>query len=230
MDVLPLQIACISPAIVCESESLSTLRYAYRAKNIENAPIIKTDSKENVINRLKREVRKLKDENFHLKQKLGYQSNNQLPRLKNRNHDGGKASLADRIAGLHWHDIELRLTNIHSFSRKRRHLRSTRFPVRILSSRCAALVSFAVVCRVRSNGMTSQKIRSHHEILTRENEKLARQLNRRMKQEQGHPHERRVVVVEEEPEVREVNQIIALARYPFLSVSFDRSIHHLLVE
>lgn len=86
------QIACVSPAIGCESESLSTLRYAYRAKNIENAPIIKTDSKENVINRLKREVRKLKDENYQLKQKLGNQSSTQLPRLKNRNHDGGKAS------------------------------------------------------------------------------------------------------------------------------------------
>ena len=57
-------------------------------KNIENAPIIKTDSKENVINRLKHEVRKLKDENYELKQKLGQTSNN-LPRLKNRNYDSG---------------------------------------------------------------------------------------------------------------------------------------------
>jgi len=69
---------------------LSTLRYANRAKNIENAPIIKTDSKENVINRLKLEVRKLKDENYELRQKLGHQTNNNLPRLKNRNYDSGK--------------------------------------------------------------------------------------------------------------------------------------------
>jgi hypothetical protein len=82
------KIACISPAGSCENESLSTLRYANRAKNIENAPIIKTDSKENVINRLKREVRKLKDENQELRQKLGHQSTT-LPKLKNRNSESG---------------------------------------------------------------------------------------------------------------------------------------------
>lgn len=83
------KIACISPASSCENESLSTLRYAHRAKNIENAPIIKTDSKENVINRLKLEVRKLKDENKELRHKLGLNNNN-LPRLKTRNYDSGK--------------------------------------------------------------------------------------------------------------------------------------------
>jgi hypothetical protein len=35
------------------------------------------------------EVRKLKDENYELKQKLGFQPNNNLPRLKNRNYDSG---------------------------------------------------------------------------------------------------------------------------------------------
>ena len=69
---------------------MSTLRYANRAKNIENAPIIKTDSKENVINRLKLEVRKLKDENYELRQKLGFQTNNNLPKLRNRTHDLGR--------------------------------------------------------------------------------------------------------------------------------------------
>ncbi|CAF5087853.1 unnamed protein product, partial [Rotaria socialis] len=54
---ITLMLACVSPSILCENESLSTLRYANRAKNIENAPLIKTDSKENVINRLKLEVR-----------------------------------------------------------------------------------------------------------------------------------------------------------------------------
>ena len=62
--------------------------------------------------------------------------------------------------------------------------------------------------RGRPNGATSHKIRAHHEVLTRENEKLARQLNRRMKQVQGHPSEKRVVVVEEEqPPMREASQI-----------------------
>lgn len=41
-----------------------------------------------MINRLKHEVRKLKDENYELRQKLG-QTNNNLPRLKNRNYDSG---------------------------------------------------------------------------------------------------------------------------------------------
>ncbi|CAF1597857.1 unnamed protein product, partial [Didymodactylos carnosus] len=84
---ITLMIACISPAISCENESLSTLRYANRAKNIENAPIIKTDSKENVINRLKAEVRKLKDENLNLRKKLGLQATPRLPKLKTRNSD-----------------------------------------------------------------------------------------------------------------------------------------------
>lgn len=88
IEAFSLQIACISPANSCENESLSTLRYANRAKNIENAPIVKTDSKENVINRLKREVRKLKDENYELRQKLGTQ-HTVLPKLKNRNSDSG---------------------------------------------------------------------------------------------------------------------------------------------
>ena len=43
-----------------------------------------------MINRLKLEVRKLKDENYELRQKLGHQTNNNLPRLKNRNYDSGK--------------------------------------------------------------------------------------------------------------------------------------------
>ena len=41
-----------------------------------------------MISRLKLEVRKLKDENYELKQKLG-QTNTSLPRLKTRNYDSG---------------------------------------------------------------------------------------------------------------------------------------------
>ena len=41
-----------------------------------------------MINRLKREVRKLKDENHELRVKLGYQGNT-LPKLKNRSSDSG---------------------------------------------------------------------------------------------------------------------------------------------
>ena len=41
-----------------------------------------------MINRLKREVRKLKDENYELRQKLGVQTT-ALPKLKNRSSDSG---------------------------------------------------------------------------------------------------------------------------------------------
>ncbi|CAF0797521.1 unnamed protein product [Rotaria sordida] len=100
---ITLMIACISPASSCENESLSTLRYANRAKNIENAPIIKTDSKENVINRLKREVRKLKDENHELRQKLGYQGNT-LPKIKTRSSDSGSLTSMRSAASMDIYD------------------------------------------------------------------------------------------------------------------------------
>ncbi|CAF3654666.1 unnamed protein product [Rotaria sordida] len=162
-----LMIACISPSSLCENESLSTLRYANRAKNIENAPLVKTDSKENVINRLKLEVRKLKDENYELKQKLGVQTNYSLPRIKNRNHDlGSQASIHSSGSS----DV---------YERQDTH--------------------------GRLNGMTTQKIRSHHEILTRENEKLARQLHQRDKQQQGQSNGKRVIVVEDDHPVQQLS-------------------------
>ena len=54
--------------------------------------------------------------------------------------------------------------------------------------------------------MSTQKIRSHHEILARENEKLARQLHERDRQQQhGVPSGKRIYVVEEEEPMPEVN-------------------------
>ncbi len=59
--------------------------------------------------------------------------------------------------------------------------------------------------RGRLNGMTTQKIRSHHEILTRENEKLARQLHQRdRQQQQSLPSGKRVYLVEDDPPIQEV--------------------------
>ena len=65
------QIACVSPSHECENETLNTLRYANRAQNIENVPLMKSDSRENIVLKLKRELRKLKEENLTLKQQLG---------------------------------------------------------------------------------------------------------------------------------------------------------------
>ncbi|CAF0829857.1 unnamed protein product [Didymodactylos carnosus] len=153
---ITLMIACISPAISCENESLSTLRYANRAKNIENAPIIKTDSKENVINRLKAEVRKLKDENFTLRKKLGLQGTSRLPRLKTRNSDSGTSVPSSASSDINDGRQDPK--------------------------------------RSRTNGSLKyrENVRTDHEILTRENEKLTRKLDRVLRGQRG----TEVVVVE----------------------------------
>ena len=80
---ITLMIACISPSTACENETLNTLRYANRAQNIENIPIMKSDSRENIVQKLKRELRKLKEENLTLKQQLGYPNMNsgRLPKI-----------------------------------------------------------------------------------------------------------------------------------------------------
>ncbi|CAF0805268.1 unnamed protein product [Rotaria sordida] len=164
---ITLMIACISPASSCENESLSTLRYANRAKNIENAPIIKTDSKENVINRLKREVRKLKDENHELRQKLGFQGNT-LPKIKTRSSDSGSLTSMRSAASMDIYDS--RQDN-----------------------------------QGRLSGTTTKKIRTDHEILTRENEKLVRKLDQVMREQQAHSGDKPVIVVEEDPSGQELN-------------------------
>jgi hypothetical protein len=60
--------------------------------------------------------------------------------------------------------------------------------------------------RGRLNGATTQKIRTHHENLTRENEKLARQLHQR-DQQQGQPSGKRVYVVEDDHPIQEVKHL-----------------------
>ncbi|CAF0865514.1 unnamed protein product [Adineta ricciae] len=157
---ITLMIACVSPSNSCESETLSTLRYANRAKNIENAPIVKTDSKENVINRLKREVRKLKDENYELRQKLGSQST-VLPKLKLRHTDSGSQSSMRSSASSDVYDS--RQDNGD-----------------------------------RLSGTTTRRIRTDHELLTRENEKLVRKLDQVMREQQAQPGGKQNLIHEQE--------------------------------
>jgi hypothetical protein len=54
--------------------------------------------------------------------------------------------------------------------------------------------------------MTTQKIRTHHENLARENEKLARQLHQRDRQ-QGQSSGKRVYVVENDHPIQEVKHL-----------------------
>lgn len=56
-----LMIACISPAESNYDETLSTLRYANRAKNISNKPQLNEDPTETIIRQYREEILKLKD-------------------------------------------------------------------------------------------------------------------------------------------------------------------------
>ncbi|XP_050534148.1 kinesin-like protein KIF12 isoform X2 [Daktulosphaira vitifoliae] len=65
-----LMIACVSPARSNTSETLSTLRYAARAKKIKAKPVIVMDPRESLIVSLRREVEALQNENDHLRKVL----------------------------------------------------------------------------------------------------------------------------------------------------------------
>ena len=53
-------VACISPADDNYDETLSTLRYANRAKNIKNKPKVNEDPKDAMIRSYQNEIQKLK--------------------------------------------------------------------------------------------------------------------------------------------------------------------------
>ena len=53
-------VACISPADNNYEETLSTLRYANRAKNIKNQPKVNEDPKDALIRQYQEEIQKLK--------------------------------------------------------------------------------------------------------------------------------------------------------------------------
>jgi len=55
-------IAAISPADYNYDETISTLRYASRAKNIKNKPIVNEDPKDAMLKQFQEEIRRLKDE------------------------------------------------------------------------------------------------------------------------------------------------------------------------
>jgi kinesin family protein 12 len=92
---ITLMIACVSPAVSCENETLNTLRYANRAQNIENVPLMKSDSRENIIMKLKRELRKLKEENMTLKQQLGMSNTTRLPKLANHRNGSSNSNASN---------------------------------------------------------------------------------------------------------------------------------------
>ncbi|XP_076333156.1 kinesin-like protein KIF12 [Tachypleus tridentatus] len=65
---MALMIACVSPSRTNAPETISTLRYASRAKRIKTKPIVRMDPREQLIMSLKREVKLLRMENTYLRQ------------------------------------------------------------------------------------------------------------------------------------------------------------------
>ena len=69
-SALSLMIACCSPSAAHLEETLSTLSYATRAKNIRNAPAVQMDPQQAAMTALRREVKMLRTENGFLREQL----------------------------------------------------------------------------------------------------------------------------------------------------------------
>lgn len=55
-----LMVACLSPADYNYDETLSTLRYAHRAKSIENSPRVNEDPKDAMLRQYQNEIEQLR--------------------------------------------------------------------------------------------------------------------------------------------------------------------------
>lgn len=162
---ITLMIACVSSSFTCENETLNTLRYANRAQNIENMPIMKSDSRENIVQKLKRELRKLKEENLTLKQQLGYTNGHITNHLNNVNNNiSGRLPKIASTNGINSGRNGSSNSNASSESDLYGMLQEYIQENKTLKSENSQLEKFR------------EKIRQQHEILTRENEKLARKL------------------------------------------------------
>eukprot|EP00899_Mesostigma_viride_P015158 jgi/Mesvir1/23643/Mv18314-RA.4 len=67
---LSLMVACCSPSHAAVEETLSTLYYATRAKNIRNAPAVNLDPSDAAVEALRKEIRLLREENAYLRAQL----------------------------------------------------------------------------------------------------------------------------------------------------------------
>lgn len=98
-SALTLMIACCSPSSLQVEETLSTLSYATRAKNIHNRPTVQYDPREAQISLLRREIELLRQENSLLREQLraggaaAGSAHNSLPTTPNGTH------LAQQLAG-----------------------------------------------------------------------------------------------------------------------------------
>jgi hypothetical protein len=76
--------------------------------------------------------------------------------------------------------------------------------------------------RNRLSGTTTKKIRTDHEILTRENEKLVRKLDQAMREQQTQPGGKHAVFVEDNPAGQEVNDFYHKITYSIFFI-LDKS-------
>lgn len=67
-----LLLACVTPSSYNVSESLNTLRYASRAKQIHTKPVVIYDPREKIIFSMKKELEILRNENQYLRRKLDF--------------------------------------------------------------------------------------------------------------------------------------------------------------
>jgi len=79
---LTIMLACISPSNTNLSESVRTLEYASRAKNIKNKPVVLLDQQQSMVKELQKEIEALRAENRALKQALLSKSNGDVSVLR----------------------------------------------------------------------------------------------------------------------------------------------------
>ncbi|KAL8013875.1 putative kinesin-like protein [Plasmopara halstedii] len=153
---MTLMIACISPSVVALEDTLTTLKFATRAKNIRNKPAIQVDPIEERLNALRHENQLLREENHALRLRL------QL--------EGPPPSLCvDRIQ----HQPSLKSTlpaplNLHSATGKIRlalplESPSQRSQLQVLQDDYIKLKSWATAAEKRLNELQNDKIASRDE-------------------------------------------------------------------
>uniref|UniRef100_A0A6P7G0F7 Chromosome-associated kinesin KIF4A n=1 Tax=Diabrotica virgifera virgifera TaxID=50390 RepID=A0A6P7G0F7_DIAVI len=93
---ITLMIACVSPADYNLEETISTLRYADRAKKIKNKPVVNQDPQAAEINSLKKTIQ-------HLRLQILGQGNEliQVYKVHSYNHEHNKPSMKDFAVGGH---------------------------------------------------------------------------------------------------------------------------------
>lgn len=88
---LSMIIACCSPAHIHIDETIRTLNYATRARNIKNKPTVQMDPKDRIIEELKRDIKRLRSENTYIR-RIAQDANLTLPPPSTLSYKGGDGS------------------------------------------------------------------------------------------------------------------------------------------